>query len=207
MADVKINPVFEGFSKQIGDLVFVQLNGKTFVKRKGNPGNPKTLKQIGVRNSLSELVKDWASLNGMMHEGWKQRAKKMRKKGNNVFVSENFTNQRSGLPIQLFRAVGNLKLTAFTAAAGSSGEITCQYTIAGGGSGKHIYFFTKKQVNGMAAGKITSHDGGADPVSPFTITGLEPSTGYYIYAVVTNGEYDSATEVSESLGLISSSGI
>ena len=41
MADVKINPIFEGFSKQIGDLVFVNTNGKTFVRRKGNPGNPR----------------------------------------------------------------------------------------------------------------------------------------------------------------------
>ena len=67
MADVKINPVFEGFSRQIGDLVFVTLNGKTFVRRKGNPGNPKTLKQMGVRNSFSELVRDWSSQSGIMH--------------------------------------------------------------------------------------------------------------------------------------------
>ena len=207
MADVKINPVFEGFSKQIGDLVFVTSNGKTFVRRKGNPGNPKTLKQMGVRNSLSELVRDWSSLNGIMHEGWKQWAKKMKKKGNNVFVSENFQNQRTGLPIQLFRAVGNLKLTALTAEAGSSGEITCQYTIAGGSSGKHIYFFTKKQLLGMAVGEIVMHDGGGDPVSPFTITGLDPSAGYYVYAVVTNGEYDSATEVSASIGVVAVSGV
>jgi len=207
MADVKINPVFEGFSRQIGDLVFVTSNGKTFVKRKGNPGNPKTLKQMGVRNSLSELVRDWSSQNGIMHEGWKQWAKKKKKKGNNVFVSENFEEQRAGLPIQLFRAVGKLKLTSFTAEAASSGEITCRFTIAGESSGKHIYFFTKKQVMEMAVGEIVMHDGGADPVSAFTITGLEPSTGYYVYAVITNGEYDSATEVSSSIGVVAVSGV
>jgi len=207
MADVKINPVFEGFSKQIGDLVFFQSNGKTFVKRKGNPGNPKTLKQMGVRNSLSELVRDWSSFDGIIPAGWQEWAKKKKMKGNNLFVSENFENQRAGLPIQLSKPIGNLKLTEFSAVAGSSGEITCQYTIKDGSAGKHIYFFTKKQVMNMAAGEITIHDGGADPSSPFTISALEPGAAYYIYAVITNADYDNATEVSASAGVTASSGV
>jgi hypothetical protein len=35
MADVKLNPVFEGMSRKIGDLAFVRQNGRTFVKRLG----------------------------------------------------------------------------------------------------------------------------------------------------------------------------
>jgi len=207
MADAKINPVFEGFSRKIGDLVFVHSNGKTFVRRKGNPGNPKTPKQMGVRNSLSELVIDWSSLNGIMHEGWKLWGKKKKMKGNNVFASENFQKQRTGVPIQLFRAVGNLKLISFTAEPGASGEITCRYTIDGITTGLYIYFFTKKQSDGIAAGDIVMHNGGSNPVSPYTITGLEPGTGHYIYAVVTNGEYSSATEVSASIGVVAVSGV
>ncbi len=181
MADVKINPVFEGFSKQIGDLVFVQSNGKTFVRRKGNPGNPKTLSQMGVRNSLSILVKDWASLKGIMHEGWKEWAKKKKKKGNNLFVSENFQNQRTGLPIQLFRPVGNLKLKSFTAETGGSGEIFCNYSIEGSTSGRYICFFIKKQMEGMALGEIIIHSEPVAPSSPFTITGLEPTTDDHLF--------------------------
>ena len=59
----------------------------------------------------------------------------------------------------------------------------------------------------MAVGEIVMYDGGTDPVSSFTITGLEPSAGYYIYAVITNGEYDSATEVSASIGVVAAAGI
>jgi hypothetical protein len=207
MADAKINPVFEGFSRQIGDLVFVHSNGKTFVRRKGNPGNPKTAKQLSVRKTLSELVIDWSSLDGMMHMGWKQWSAKKKKKGNNVFVGENFEKQRAGLPIQLFRPVGKLKLTVFTAMPGASGGITCEYTIEGGGTGKYIYFFTKKRINGIAGGGITMHSGGADPVSPYTINGLEPGSEYCVYAVVTNGEYSSATEVSASIGVVAMAGV
>lgn len=62
MADVRLNPVFEAFKKQIGDLVFYEYNRKTRVRRKGIPKNTKTAKQVLVRNSLAELVSDWASM-------------------------------------------------------------------------------------------------------------------------------------------------
>jgi hypothetical protein len=35
MADTKLNPIFEGFSKKIGNLVFCERNGKTIVRRLG----------------------------------------------------------------------------------------------------------------------------------------------------------------------------
>lgn len=207
MADVKINPVFEGFSKKIGDLVFFQVDGKTFVKRKGNPGNPKSMKQMNVRNSLSELVSDWASLPGIMHQGWKELGKKKKMKGNNLFVSENFRKQITGQPIQLFSPVGNMKLAAFTASQGGPGEIICSCSVDGAVDGIHVSLFSKKRSDGMAAGEIVSYNGGADPSLPYTITGLEPGVEYYIYAVVTDGEYSTATVVSASLGVIAAAGV
>ncbi len=207
MADVKVNPVFEGFSKQIGDLVFFQSNGKTFVKRKGNPGNPRTLKQMSVRTSFSELISDWSSLTGIMHEGWNLRGKKKKMRGNNVFVKDNFQNQRIGSPIQLFHAVGKLVLSNFSAAPGSSGEILCSYTNSGVNAGNNIYFFTKKLTMGIASGEIVMHNGGDGTLTQHTITGLEPGAGYCIYAIVTDAEYSIAVEVSASIGVIASAGI
>jgi hypothetical protein len=206
MADVKLNPVFESFSKQIGDLVFYTLNGKTHVRRKVIPKNPRTPEQVEVRNALSELANDWSSMNGLMHKGWSVWSVKKGMKPNNAFVSENFDRQREGLPVDLFRAVGTLVLSSFTAEPGASGEITCSFAIEGDTAGKQMYFFTKKKDNGAASGEISMHTGGADPVPPFVISGLEPGAEYCVYAVVTNGVYSSATEVSQSLGLVCTAG-
>jgi len=206
MADVKLNPVFEAFKKQIGDLVFYQLNGKTHVRRKGSPKNPKTPEQLLVRNSLSELVRDWSSMNGIMHLGWQAWASKKKMKGNNAYSSENFEKQRSGEPVELFKQVGTLKLSSFSALPGQSGEITCSFEITGGNAGRYINFFTKRRDNGALGEGFTIHSSAVSPESPFTINGLIPDAEYFVYAAVTNSEYDNATEVSASRGVICAAG-
>jgi len=70
---------------------------------------------------------------------------------------------------------------------------------------KYTYLFLTSTVD--FTGEITMHGGGAGPVSPFTVSGLEPGMEYCVYAVVTNGAYDTATEVSQSKGLICSAGV
>ncbi len=206
MADVRLNPVFEAFKKQIGDLVFYELNGKTHVRRKGTPKNPKTPEQVLVRNSLSELVRDWSSMNGIMHLGWQAWASKKKMKGNNAYSSENFEKQRAGEPVELFKPVGSLKLSSFSALPGQSSEITCSFEITGGSSGRFINFFTKRRDSETEHEGFTMHSSAASPESPFTINGLIPGAEYFVYAVATNAEYDNATEVSASRGVICAAG-
>ena len=206
MADVKLNPVFEAFRKQIGNLVFFELNGKTHVRRKGIIRNPKSPEQVEVRSSLSELVTDWSSLNGMMHTGWQLWAAKKKMKGNNAYVSENFEKQRNSEPVELFKPVGSITLNAFTAAPGAAGEITCTFEITGGSTGRFIHFFTKRRDTGMQREGFAMHSSAESPVSPFTITGLVQGAEYYVYAAVTDSAYDTAKEVSASIGVISAAG-
>lgn len=62
MAHVKMNPVFEGFSRSIGDLTFFNMDGKVFAKRKSSPHDPKTAAQTAVRFSFTEAAKDWKQI-------------------------------------------------------------------------------------------------------------------------------------------------
>jgi hypothetical protein len=51
-----MNPIFQGFSKQIGDLVFVQTNGKTYVRKKVIPRQTNSEAQQRIRALFRETV-------------------------------------------------------------------------------------------------------------------------------------------------------
>ena len=101
--------------------------------------------------------------------------------------------------------MGEEILVNLTAAPGTSaGEIVCTFLPAE--EGCHITFFTRKEEEPGIKSPIMRHDAGADTVSPFTISGLEPGANYSIYAVVTDAEYDNALTVSQSVSAMSVTG-
>ena len=121
MANVKLNPVFEGFSKKIGDLVFFQKNGSTFVRRLGEYTDSKTEDQLEVRTAFTRLVENWKQIPGIFKEAWKAFAKTQKKgTGYNHFIGENATSQRNGELITLFKSHGEEPLQTFT----------CQFNVA-----------------------------------------------------------------------------
>jgi L-asparaginase/Glu-tRNA(Gln) amidotransferase subunit D len=61
-----------------------------------------------------------------------------------------------------------------------------------------VTFFLRRETDTGAGLVITGYGTGADPVSPFTITGLEAGMQYRVYAVVTDKVYAEAETVSES---------
>ncbi len=206
MANIKLNPVFEAFSKKVGDLVFYTRSGKTFARRKGERKDPATSEQLEIRSTFSELASDWSTINGPMHRCWNQWALKKKKRGHNAYIGENFSRQRNGEPVELFKPMGNLSIQNFSASPGASGEITCSFTPGQSEGSPRIYFFTKERIEGMSTGEIRMHDGGKTPQSPFTITGLAPGAEYAVYAVLTDGKYDEAVQVSASLSSVCASG-
>jgi len=203
MANVKLNPVFEGFSNKVGELVFYNRNGKTYARRKGERTDPASPEQLEVRSTFTELTTDWGSVNGPMHRGWDKWAEKKGKRGHNAYISENFSKQRSGEPVELFKPMGDLNLDSFTAGpGGGSGEITCEFSHNETENGIRLYLFTKKRENGLSTGEIVMHEGGKNTGSPFTITGLEAGAEYAVYAVLTDGKYNEAEQVSASMGTV-----
>ncbi|PKL35950.1 MAG: hypothetical protein CVV44_20775 [Spirochaetae bacterium HGW-Spirochaetae-1] len=96
MADVKLNPVFTGFSKQIGDLVFVRRNGGTYVRRKGIPRQPNTEAQVKIRSCFRETAAAWKGLNGEQRQSWEEAARAGNISGYNLFFKVNFPRLRAG---------------------------------------------------------------------------------------------------------------
>jgi len=96
MADVKTNPVFEGFSKQIGDLVFVQTNGKTYVRRKAIPRQVNSEAQQRIRALFRETVGAWKGLNENTKLLWDDAARGKGISGYNLFISVNMKRRQAG---------------------------------------------------------------------------------------------------------------
>ena len=205
MADIDLNPIFEGISKKLGNLVFVNRYGDIYVKRNGKRKEPISPAQLAVQKAFGELAHNWFGMNGIMHAAWESRSKKKKVRGYNLFMKANFKKQYSGEPLDLFISMGQDPLTGLQAAPGTSpGEITCTFNTVN--SGRHVSFFTQKKEEGTWSGRIIRHDGGANTASPFTLSGLETGGEYLVYAVVTDTVYDQATTVSGSVHAVAAAG-
>ncbi|HNR89226.1 MAG TPA: hypothetical protein PKM65_12870 [Spirochaetota bacterium] len=201
MADVKLNPVFEGFRRKIGDLVFFNRNGELFVRRKGTQRNPKTSEQMEVRNAFTQLVNNWKGIGGILQRGWGNAAKGSDKTGYNLFIGANAKRQRSGEVLELFKPVGDDTLFEFVAAPGTEpGSISVSFAPVNGGH--HVTLFTQKKTNGAASGMFSRHDSGENPAGPVVLSGLEPAAEYFVYGVITDAAYPAATRVTRSHGAL-----
>lgn len=56
MAAIKLNPVLDGFSGKIGNLVFYKRNGKTFSRRKPDKTATRTNSQMEVLRAFAKLI-------------------------------------------------------------------------------------------------------------------------------------------------------
>ena len=98
MAKAKLNPVVEEISQSIGDLTFYTRNGKTFIRRKPVPKNPRTEIQQANRNAFGAAVALWRELPAAARESWNNYAKDKKHSGYNAFISENSRCLREGDP-------------------------------------------------------------------------------------------------------------
>lgn len=206
MAEIDLNPVFQGIRNKVGKMVFYRRNGETCMRTLGAAKKSSTPAQIMVRTAFSRLVETWRSLPGFIQAGWNALAKSSKKTGFNMFVSGNFRACYEGRAIALSRQTAGIAPVALSAAAGSSGEIRCGFAPAPLTDGKHLVVFYQRSGDDDSDRPLAHIDFGENAASPAAITGLEPGAAYSVYAVVTDRAYEEATAVSESSGVIVSSG-
>ena len=190
MATIQLNPVFEGLSRKVGDLVFFKRNGETYVRRRGEHRDAKTEAQMRVRTAFTRLVKIWHYLGMPMQACWDDHVKDERYTGYNAFIGANATAQREGRALTLAPAARELH--GFSAVPGKAGEITCALQQAD--SSNVTTLFTQKVGDDTGCGLLRRHEWGQGTGT--VLGGLEAGT-YHVYAVTTDVPYD------ESLSLIS----
>lgn len=204
MAKIKLPSYIKEGHGRMDDAVIVTRKGVPYMmpyrKRISRTEN-----QEAVRRAFSTVVDDWKYIGSIIRESWVFYAKDTTATGYNAFVGENVSHRRAGEPLELCKGMGEELLVNFTASPGTGGgEVTCEFLTPE--EGRHVTFFARKEVEPAMKSPISRHDAGADPASPFTISGLEPRAQYHLYAVVTDARYDSARTVSQSVAALVTAG-
>lgn len=205
MAKVKLPSYLKEGSGRMEDAVLVTMPNGNMYMRPYKKVFSRTPKQEEVRNAFSTLVADWKYLDGVIRSAWNFSTKGRNATGFNAFTGANVSLRRAGEPVMLCIGLGEEILMNFTAEPGiSSGEINCSFSAPE--SGCHVTLFARQEVEPGIKSPFKRYDTGSDPVSPFIITGLESGSQYYIYAVVTDEQYDTALTVSQSVAALTIAG-
>jgi len=205
MAKIKFPSYIKEGGGRMDDAVFVTRKGRSYMmpyrEREYNP----SVNQIAINQAFHTIAGDWKQLEGIIMDSWDTHAKDTAGSGYNLFVGDNVMHRRKGEPLNLCRGMGEEMLMNFTASAGANpGEITCEFLPVE--QGNHVILFARKVTEPGVRCDITRHDAGANPSSPYTITGLENGAQYHIYAVVTDAQYNAALTVSQSVAALAIAG-
>ncbi|HOO73616.1 MAG TPA: DUF6266 family protein [Spirochaetota bacterium] len=206
MAEIDVNPIFQGIRNKVGNLVFYRRNGETCMRTLGSVKKSSTPAQVKVRSTFSMLIDAWNGISGIVQSGWNALATRNRMTGFNAFMKHNFSACFEGAAVRLSAGIGDLAPVTLNAASGVSGEISCEFSPAPLTDGRHLVLFYQK-ISGEQKSRPLEHiDFGENAASPVSITGLEPGATYAVYAVVTDSAFAESSAVSESSGVIGTSG-
>jgi len=202
MAKIKFPSYIKEGGGRMNDAVLVTRKETSYMMTYRKREITLTDNQKAVNRAFTTMVGDWKQLSGIIIRSWNFYAKNTSASGYNLFIGGNVIRRRDGAPIELCRGMGEEPLENFTATTGNgAGEIICGFPPVE--AGRHITLFLRRETEHGERSQITRHDAGANPCTPYTITGLESGAQYYIYAVVTDAQYDAALTVSRSAAALS----
>lgn len=202
MARIKLPSYIKEGNGRMEDAVLVTRGGESYMMIYKKHGSGNSAGQEAVRTAFRTVVTDWRYLDGIIREAWAMPTKGTNVSGYNNFLGANVLRRRDGEPLILCPGMGEEILMNFEATPGNSaGEISCSFLSPE--KGCHVTFFTRRITEPGIKALITRHDAGADPASPFIISGLETGAQYHVFAIVTDRAYIDATTVSASVVSIS----
>lgn len=88
MAKVTLNPTFESFSGNIGNIVFYSKWNKMYARIYATPHNPDTEKQRANRTLFRDAMNEWKLLSPEAKYRYNKKARRLPMTGHNLFISE-----------------------------------------------------------------------------------------------------------------------
>ncbi len=131
MAKVKLHPYLRTAHGGLDGLVLYRRYGKIYIKARTIPSNPRTEPQVKCRGNFGGGVKAWQFLPEEEKSIYRIRAKRKKKSGYNLFMSEYLRGIAPGSPVTPSGSGG----TGDAVVVSSSGEITA-YTCYNSGNSR-----------------------------------------------------------------------
>lgn len=208
MAKVKLSTLVADVRNRLGNVVFSKWKDTNYVKEYTTYSRGSSEKQLEIRNAFALLVSVWRNMGQIMHSSWNAYAQNMNMTGFNAFIKANSARVLECEALELFKKNGEDELVSIAAEDNApAGEIVCSFSMPQNSAGRHIVFFVQKIMDGKVTDEINTRQTGIDPVSSFTITGLDPGMEYFVYAVITDDEYASASTASVSVSIRATAGV
>ncbi len=99
MAKVTYISIIKSAKKRMGDVVFAEWRGISYVRRYIVPPNPNSPGQRACRGAFSDLVKIWKELPEEHRQAWRNKARGKPMTGYNLFIRANINRRRLGQEI------------------------------------------------------------------------------------------------------------
>lgn len=207
MANAQLSILLTDLRKRIGNVVFSKWKETNYVRQYVKQAAGNSEEQQRIRANFKLIVTVWKSLCDGMRSTWENAAKTLNMTGYNLFIKENAVRLIAGTPMEVANASADVP-TLFTLAAApaGSGSIQCSFELPTGSETKYLILAVQKMTGDEPTGTVSLVNGGVNPVSPYTISGLEPGMNYTVHAMLADNEYAAAVSVSGSLSAVSAAG-
>ncbi len=127
MAKVKLHPYLRTAHGGMDGLVFYRRYGKIYIKARTIPSNPRTEPQVKCRGNFGGGVKAWQVLPEEEKALYRNRAKRKRKSGYNLFMSEYLRGIAPGSPV-IPSGGGGTGDAVVVSPSGEISEYNCYYS-------------------------------------------------------------------------------
>ncbi len=208
MSKVTLSPLITDVRKRMGNIVFSKWKDTNYVRQYSSHSRGESEKQLETRTAFSTVVSVWKNMGPAHHASWDMYAQNMNMSGYNAFLKSNLSRVLENSEMELFKSTGEDEPASLYADADpGTGEIICVFSLPVIQPEKHVIFFAQMIEDGRISDIISMHDAGADPSSPFTISGLLPGVEYFIYAIAADADYASAETVSAAVCVRAAAGM
>lgn len=185
---VQFSVVFSGASGKAGDVVASRWKGRSYVRRRVIPANPRSTLQTTQRNFLAKIVGWWHDLKVLLKDSCDELGATWSVSGFNAFVARNLKDMADAVDerlIPLNSPVNPIDNLVAVVGLTIPGDIDLTWTQGEATTGQKIFLAWEKTSTPAGQSAIAYKDSGVLVEAESTTLGdLDPGEEYNVWAFV-----------------------